>query len=165
MIGSNSIVECGANVSGLYDRENVMVIDIGVVHECFTSKNTAPINQGPRLSGVGMLQYAAEHLGAKKVACVAWNLPGAVDWLCGGFAAWGKKHGVTVRERYRRSHPNDWTSAMLQASALYPDVILLNFRGRPYPVAGGGGRAGSRRHVQVSFSRLGLRRRAAQNDG
>jgi len=126
MIGSNSIVECGANV-GLYDKENVMVIDIGVVHECFTTKNTAPINQGPRLSGVGMLQYAAEHLGAKKVACVAWNLPGVVDWLCGGFAAWGKKHGVTVENVIVDPSSNDWTSAMLQASALNPDVILLCF--------------------------------------
>ena len=55
------------------------------------------MNEGPRLSGVGMLRFAAEHLGMKKVACVAWNIPGTIDWLCNGFAAWGKKHGVTVQ--------------------------------------------------------------------
>jgi branched-chain amino acid transport system substrate-binding protein len=126
MIGSNSVVECGAN-AGLYDRENVMVIDIGVVHECFTTKNTAPINQGPRLSGIGMLIYAAEHLGAKKAACVAWNVPGTVDWICRGFADWGKKHGVTVQNVIVDPSSSDWTSAMLQASALNPDVILLGF--------------------------------------
>lgn len=126
MIGSNSIVECLAN-AGLYERENVMVIDIGVVHECFTSKNIVPFNQGPRLSGVGMLRYAADHLGTKKVACVAWNLPGVVDWLCGGFAAWGKKHGVTVQNVIIDPSSSDYTSAMLQAAALNPDTILLTF--------------------------------------
>jgi branched-chain amino acid transport system substrate-binding protein len=42
MIGSNSIVECSVNAP-LYERENVMVIGIGVAHECFLSKNIAPI--------------------------------------------------------------------------------------------------------------------------
>lgn len=126
MIGSNSIVECLANAP-LYERENVMVLDIGVVHECFTSKNIVPVNQGPRLSGVGMLRYAAEHLGTKKVACVAWNLPGSVEWLCGGFAEWGKKHGVVVENVIVDPSSTDYTSAMLQAAALKPDTILLNF--------------------------------------
>jgi branched-chain amino acid transport system substrate-binding protein len=126
MIGSNSIVECLANAP-LYERENVMVLDIGVVHECFTSKNIVPINQGPRLSGVGMLRYAAENLGTKKVACVAWNLPGVVEWLCGGFKEWGKKHGVVVENVIVDPSSTDYTSAMLQAAALKPDTILLNF--------------------------------------
>jgi len=126
MIGSNSIVECLANAP-LYERENVMVLDIGVVHECFTSKNIVPLNQGPRLSGVGMLRFAKDHLGTKKVACVAWNLPGAVDWLCGGFKAWGKENGVTVENVIVDPSSNDYTSAMLQAAALNPDTILLCF--------------------------------------
>jgi branched-chain amino acid transport system substrate-binding protein len=126
MIGSNSIVECLANAP-LYERENVMVIDIGVVHECFTSKNIAPVNEGPRLSGVGMLRYSAEHLGTKKAVCMAWNLPGAVDWLCAGFKAWGALHGVTVENVIVDPGSNDYTSAMLQAAALNPDTILLCF--------------------------------------
>jgi branched-chain amino acid transport system substrate-binding protein len=126
MIGSNSIVECRANV-GLYDRENVAVIDIGVAHECFTSRNIAPVNQGPRLSGVGMLRFAAEHLGVKKEACIAWNIPGAIDWLCNGFAAWGKKHGVTVQNVVVDPGSSDYTSALLQAAALAPDAMLVAF--------------------------------------
>jgi branched-chain amino acid transport system substrate-binding protein len=126
MIGSNSIVECRAN-TGLYDRENVIVIDIGVAHECFTSANISPMNQGPRLSGVGMLRFAAEHLGVKKVACVVGNIPGAVDWLCNGFATWGKKHGVTVRNVVTDPSTPDFTSAMLEASSSSPDAILLCF--------------------------------------
>jgi branched-chain amino acid transport system substrate-binding protein len=126
MIGSNSIVECRAN-TGLYDRENVIVIDIGVAHECFTSANISPMNQGPRLSGVGMLRFAAEHLGVKKVACVVGNIPGAVDWLCNGFATWGKKHSVTVRNVVTDPSTPDFTSAMLEASSFSPDAILLCF--------------------------------------
>jgi branched-chain amino acid transport system substrate-binding protein len=126
MIGSNSIVECRAN-AGLYDRENVVVIDIGVAHECFTSKNIAPMNEGPRLSGVGMLRFAAEHLGVKKAVCMALNLPGAVDWLCNGFSAWGKKHGVTVQVVTLDPSSSDFTSGLLQAAAGSPDAILLCF--------------------------------------
>jgi branched-chain amino acid transport system substrate-binding protein len=126
MIGSNSIIECSVNAP-LYERENVMVIDIAVAHECVTSKNIAPVNQGPRLSGVGMLRYAAEHLGVKKVACMVWNIPAAPEWLCGGFADWGKKHGVTVEKVVVDPSSSDYTSAMLQAAALNPDAVLLNF--------------------------------------
>ena len=126
MIGSNSIVECRAN-AGLYDRENVVVIDIGVAHECFTSRNIAPINQGPRLSGVGMLRYAAEHLGVKKAVCFVTNLPGAVDWLCKGFADWGKLHGVAVATVTLDPSSLDFTSGLLQAAAVSPDAILLCF--------------------------------------
>lgn len=126
MIGSNSIVECRAN-AGLYDRENVIVIDIGVAHECFTSRNIAPMNQGPRLSGVGMLRFAAEHLNTKKVVCLVWNIPGSVDWLCNGFATWGKAHGVTVENVLVDPGSSDYTAALLQAAALKPDTILLTF--------------------------------------
>ena len=126
MIGSNSIIECGANAP-LYDRENVVVIDIGVVHECFTSKNIAPINQGPRLSGVGMERSAADHLGVKKMACVGWNLPGSREWLCGGFEAWGKLHGVEVKTYMIDPSSSDYTSALLQAAEWHPDAILLCF--------------------------------------
>jgi branched-chain amino acid transport system substrate-binding protein len=126
MIGSNSIIECRAN-AGLYDRENVLVIDIGVAHECFTSKNIAPVNQGPRLSGVGMLRYAAENLGVKKEACMAWNIPGAIDWLCNGFAAWGKTHGVTVQNVVVDPSSSDYTSALLQGAGVNPDAMLVAF--------------------------------------
>lgn len=126
MIGSNSIVECRAN-AGLYDRENVLVIDIGVAHECFTSRNIAPMNEGPRLSGVGMFRYAVGHLGMKKAACLVWNIPGSVDWLCNGFAAWGKLHGVTVENVVIDPGSSDYTAALLQAAALKPDTMLLTF--------------------------------------
>lgn len=126
MIGSNSIIECMVNAP-LYERENVMVIGIGVAHECFTSKNIAPINEGPRISGVGMLRYATEKLGVKKVACLVWKLPAAPEWLCDGYAEWGKRHGVTVSKIIIDPSSSDYTSAMLQAVSTKPDGILLNF--------------------------------------
>lgn len=126
MIGSNSIIECGVNAP-LYDRENVVVIDIGVVHECFTSKNIAPVNEGPRVGGVGMERFAADHLGVKKMACLGWNLPGSREWLCGGFVEWGKLHGVEVRTYMIDPSSSDYTSALLQAAEWKPDAILLCF--------------------------------------
>lgn len=124
MIGSHSIVECQTNGS-LYEREDVMVLAMGVAQECFTSKNIVPLNQGPRLSGVGMLRYAAEHLGTKKVACVALNAPAVVKWFCGGLADWGKKYGVSVQNVLIDPSSLDFTSAMLQAASLRPDTIMV----------------------------------------
>lgn len=126
MIGSNSIIECGVNAP-MYDRDDVTVIDIGVVHECFTSKNIAPVNEGPRVGGIGMEIFAAKHLGVKKMACVGWNLPGSRDWLCGGFAEWGKLHGVQVKTFLIDPGSSDYTSALLQAAQWHPDAILLCF--------------------------------------
>ena len=66
MVGNTSFVECAANAQ-LYEDENVIAISgVGVPRECFYSKNIAPTNQGPRLSNLGMIQYAHETYGARK---------------------------------------------------------------------------------------------------
>ena len=42
---------------------------MGVPRECFFSSNIAPVNQGPRLSGIGVAEYAREQ-GATKMSCI-----------------------------------------------------------------------------------------------
>jgi branched-chain amino acid transport system substrate-binding protein len=126
MVGSTSFVECGANAQ-LYEDENVIVIaGVGVPRECFYSANIAPTNQGPRLSNLGMIQYAYETYGAKKITCMAPKVPGMAEWICDGLAAWGKDKGVTVEPVFFDPATMDPTSLILQAISTEPDAITIS---------------------------------------
>ena len=126
MVGNTSFVECAANAQ-LYEDENVIVISgVGVPRECFYSANIAPTNQGPRLSNLGMIQYAYETYGAKKITCMAPNVPGMAEWLCAGLAAWGADKGVTVETVFFDPATMDPTSLVLQAISSEPDAITVS---------------------------------------
>ena len=127
MVGDMSIPGCGANAS-LYQSENLVDIPaVGVVKECFSSPNIAPLNAGPRLSAIGASRYAVEKLGAKSLVCLTPNIPGAAEWICGGMEEWGKARGVKVTTISFDPGSPDMTSLILQAASSKPDVIVLTF--------------------------------------
>ncbi len=123
MIGSTSFVECGANAE-YYVKQNVAVIaGVGVPRECFHSPNISPTNQGPRLSGIGVAQYAVEQ-GAKSIACVANVIPNFGAWVCQGIEAYGKANGITVKTFLGKADASDAESVTLQAIGSNPDAIV-----------------------------------------
>src|SRR5439155_824904 len=96
LVGSFSFFDCASN-SGYYESQNVLSItSVGATRECFHSRNIAPINQGPRLSGLGAAQYAVSQ-GAKSLSCVGNVLPNFGKWACDGLVAWGKQHNVKIQ--------------------------------------------------------------------
>jgi len=126
LVGNTSFVECAANAQ-LYEDENVIVITgVGVPRECFYSANIAPTNQGPRLSNLGVIQYAYETYGARKFACMAPNVPGMAEWICDGLAAWGADKGVTIEPVFFDPATMDPTSLILQAVSSEPDAITIS---------------------------------------
>lgn len=126
LVGNTSFVECAANAQ-LYADENVIVITgVGVPRECFYSANIAPTNQGPRLSNLGMIQYAYETYGARKFTCMAPNVPGMAEWLCAGLSDWGADKGVTVDTVFFDPATMDPTSLVLQAISSEPDAITVS---------------------------------------
>jgi len=112
MVGSTSVVECVANAK-YYIKQNVLEIGVGIPPPCFLSKNIAPVNAGPRASGIGAADYARRELGAKSVVCTVPKFPGS-EWICGGVEAWGKKFGVKVTSIYTDPTSPDVTSLVLQ---------------------------------------------------
>jgi branched-chain amino acid transport system substrate-binding protein len=125
MVGNSSFVECAAN-SALYERDNVIVIaGVGVPRECYTAKNYAPLNAGPRLSMTSAADYAARVFGSKTFVCVVPNIPNVGTWSCDGIAAWAKAHGLTVSTILIDPGSADATSIMLRAASTKPDAIVL----------------------------------------
>ncbi|MDO8361900.1 MAG: ABC transporter substrate-binding protein [Actinomycetota bacterium] len=124
MVGSTSFVECAAN-SDYYATQGVAVIaGVGVPRECFFSSNIAPVNQGPRLSGIGAAEYAREQ-GAKTMACIANVIPNFGGWVCQGLEAWGAENGVTVQSFNGQPDLSDAETIMQQALATNPDAIVV----------------------------------------
>jgi branched-chain amino acid transport system substrate-binding protein len=122
LVGNTSIVDCAVN-QGLYEAEDVIVIaGVGVARECFFAKNYAPTNQGPRLSNLSPAIYANKTFGAKKIVCIAANIPGS-EWGCNGIADWGKGKGVELHTILFSPDGLDATSTMLEAMSYKPDVI------------------------------------------
>ncbi len=127
MVGNSSFVECAANAS-FYEKSNVVSFSgAGVPRECFTAKNIAAYNAGPRQSLVQTAQYAHYQLGAKSMTCISLNIPGMGDWACGGVEAWAKSQGLTAKTILVDPGSADATSTLIQAAADKPDAILIGF--------------------------------------
>jgi len=127
MVGSASYVECGANAE-FYKKAGILVLaGVGVPRECFFAENIAPVNTGPRVSALGAMGYALEKLGAKKVVCIAPNIPNVGVWSCDGIMQLAKEKGYTAKNMVMNLDSADTTSTILQAAAEQPDAIILVF--------------------------------------
>ncbi|WP_138974358.1 ABC transporter substrate-binding protein [Patulibacter medicamentivorans] len=124
MIGSTSFVECGVNAKYYEQRDVLVVAGVGVPRECFHSRNIAPTNQGPRLSGIGAAQYAKQN-GAKSIACVANSIPNFGGWVCEGVEAWGRQAGVEVKSFNGKPDASDAESITLKALGAKTDAVVL----------------------------------------
>ena len=125
MVGSASFVECAANSRRYQEAGIVAVAGVGVPRECFTAKNYAPTNAGPRISTTAAAQYAVEALGAKKLVCVGPNIPNVGAWSCDGVASFAKTVGASAKTILIDPGSADATSTVLQAAGFGPDAIVL----------------------------------------
>ncbi len=126
MVGGASFVECGVNAE-LYAAEGVLSLPgVGVPRQCFESPNIAPINEGPRLSTLGVAQYAAEELDATSFVCIALNIPGLGDWTCDGISEWADSAGVTATTQLIDPAIPDATAIVLAALDEDADAIILS---------------------------------------
>lgn len=125
MVGNSSYVECGANAE-FYKKAGIYVVaGVGVPRECFFAENYAPTNAGPRVSMLGAMGYALDHLNAKSVVCIGPNIPNVGTWSCDGVLLLAKEKGFAAETILMDPGSADATSIMLQAAASKPDVIVL----------------------------------------
>ncbi|HUW35986.1 MAG TPA: ABC transporter substrate-binding protein [Rhodocyclaceae bacterium] len=126
LVGNGSFVEMTVNAK-LYEKENVAVIASAcAVRECFEAKNIASTNQGPVPSNITAVMWAVKHLGTKKVACIALNIPSNGVWGCDITDAWLKEHGYVGVPVLFDPASADLTSVMLQAVATGADTMLVS---------------------------------------
>lgn len=125
MVGNSSFVECGANAD-FYKKSGIVVVaGVGVPRECFFAANYAPTNAGPRVSMLGAMGYALDHLNAKSVVCIGPNIPNVGTWSCDGITQLAKEKGLKAQIILMDPGTADSTSIILQAAASKPDVIIL----------------------------------------
>jgi branched-chain amino acid transport system substrate-binding protein len=123
LVGSFSFFDCASN-GGYYESQNVLSITaVGATRECFHSRNIAPINQGPRLSGLGAAQYAVSK-GAKSLSCVGNVLPNFGKWACDGLVAWGKQHNIKVQTFLGKPDASDAQTIVVQALNAPTDAVV-----------------------------------------
>lgn len=131
MIGSTSFVECASN-AGYYEEQEVLVLaGVGVPRECFFSSNIAPVNQGPRLSAIGVAQYAVDQ-GAESLACISNIIPNFGAWVCEGMTAYGESVGVEVVSFNGQPDGSDAETIALQAIEADTDAVVV---AEPGPLA------------------------------
>ena len=124
MVGSTSFVECAANAEYYAAQKLAVIAGVGVPRECFFSDNIAPVNEGPRLSGIGAAEYARSQ-GAKKMSCIANVIPNFGGWVCQGLEAWGKANGVEVKSFNGKADGSDAETIVQQALADNPDSVTV----------------------------------------
>jgi branched-chain amino acid transport system substrate-binding protein len=124
LISSFSFFDCAVN-GGYYESKNVLsIVAVGATRECFHSRNIAPINQGPRLSGIGAAQYAVEK-GAKSLSCVGNVLPNFGKWVCDGITEWGKQKGIKVESFLGKPDASDAQTITIQALNADTDAVVV----------------------------------------
>ncbi len=125
MVGNSSFVECAANAKGYEASNTIVIAGVGVPRECFTARNYAPLNAGPRLSSIAAAQFIHEAYGAKSFVCIAPNIPNVGAWSCDGIDVWAKANGLTSSTILIDPGSSDANSTILQAAASKPDSIIL----------------------------------------
>ncbi len=125
MIASTSFVECGVNAQYYEDNNVAVIAGVGVPRECFFSRNIAPTNQGPRLSGIGAAQYALQRdPEMTTLACLANSIPNFGAWVCEGITEWGANNGVTVETFLIAPDGSDIETVVIQAIQADPDAAV-----------------------------------------
>jgi branched-chain amino acid transport system substrate-binding protein len=123
LVGSTSFVDCAANAA-YYAQQKIVVIDgVGVTRECFHSPNIAPVNEGPRLSGIGAAELAKK-AGAKSIACVSNVIPNFGAWACQGIQDWGAKEGIKVMTFLGKADASDAEDTVTRAVQSHADAIV-----------------------------------------
>ncbi len=125
MVGNSSFVECAANAKGYEASNTVVIAGVGVPRECYTARNYAPLNAGPRLSSIAAAQFINQKYGAKTFVCIAPNIPNVGAWSCDGIEQWAKANGLKSSTILVDPGSADANSSILQAASSKPDSIIL----------------------------------------
>lgn len=93
LVGGASIVDCIATVQYFKDQNIISIMGAAVAPPCFTARNVAGLNAGPRYGLVQAVAYAAKNLKIKHIVCPQPTFPGA-EWICDGIKAYADLAGI-----------------------------------------------------------------------
>lgn len=91
--GGTSLASCAVN-NRFYQQKNILAVEgTGVLQQCFTSSNIAPVNPGPFTSYTSLLYFASEVQKHEKVCAIILNVPGLNDGYLKALDRWKSMTG------------------------------------------------------------------------
>ncbi len=126
LAGDATFIGC-AGANPIYKRADLYSITgTGVAQACFESSNIAPINAGPRISGVATLQYLQAQGKTSRFAQARHNIPGVGDWVADGVENYAKDKKVRIVETVVRDATSvDANSGILELKKADPSAVLI----------------------------------------
>lgn len=126
LAGDATFIGCGA-ANPIYKKADLYSITgTGVSQACFESSNIAPINAGPRVSGVATLQYLEAQGKTSRFAQARHNIPGVGDWVADGVETYAKDKGVKIVKTVVRDATSvDANSGVLELKNAKPSAVLI----------------------------------------
>jgi branched-chain amino acid transport system substrate-binding protein len=126
IVGNTSIIECSVNHS-YWENLGFFVVDSGIAPECYSTRNSAAVNMGPRYSSDGAVQYAlSQHV--SKIVFDQSNVPGT-GYIAAGPAALAAAAHVPIVQLTENVPISDANSvAIKEVNDAGPNgAVILNF--------------------------------------
>ena len=126
IVGNTSIIECSVNHS-YWENLGFFVVNSGIAPECYSTRNSAAVNMGPRYSSDGAVQYAlSQHV--SKIVFDQSNVPGT-GYIAAGPAALAAAAHVPIVQLTENVPISDANSvAIKEVNDAGPNgAVILNF--------------------------------------
>jgi branched-chain amino acid transport system substrate-binding protein len=127
LVGGTSLASCAVNGAYLTKSKVLAVEGAGVLPQCFTSPNIAPVNTGPFAGYTSLLYFASQELKAEKVCAIVLSVPGLND---GYLAAAKRWETITGRKLAALDNSvgvsDDPTPAVLKMKQAGCDAVAFN---------------------------------------
>jgi branched-chain amino acid transport system substrate-binding protein len=127
IVGTSDIIECSVD-HAYWQQLGIFELGAGIDPECWSTRNSASVNMGPRYSSDGAVQYAIAQEHASKIVFVQSNVPGT-GYIAAGPAALAKASHVPITELTENVPINDASSVALNLvdDAGSSGSVVLNF--------------------------------------
>lgn len=80
MVGNTSLPDCQANAA-FYEQNDIIVVGGGTQNECFNSKNWVPVNAGPFVGHVVMMDYIFNVIKPEVACYIGQNDPSGISYF------------------------------------------------------------------------------------
>jgi branched-chain amino acid transport system substrate-binding protein len=127
LIGGTSLASCAVNAH-YYEQKKILDIEgAGVLEQCFTSPNIAPVNTGPFTGFTALLYWASETRKDKRICIILTNVPGLNQGYLAAINRWKKLTGKSpVAFDNSLGVSDDPTSVVARMKGARCNAIIFN---------------------------------------
>lgn len=126
MVGNTSLPDCQANAA-FYEQNDIMAVGGGTQTECFASKNWVPVNAGPFVGHVVMMDYIFNVIKPETACYIGQNDPSGIDYLEQLRLEFEDQNGVEFKSAtFTNDASQNPTPAVTNAKSEGCDLIMMS---------------------------------------